>query len=85
MARGYHVGDWAVLTGPVFAETPFYYSHKGLDIASAVSSPVYAPADGVVTSYGRCRSIGNASRTAAMRGVNCASWTSATRSALSNR
>jgi uncharacterized membrane protein len=32
MARIYYVGDWAVLTGPVFAETPFYYSHKGLDI-----------------------------------------------------
>jgi uncharacterized membrane protein len=32
MARVYYVGDWAVLTGPVFAETPFYYSHKGLDI-----------------------------------------------------
>jgi uncharacterized membrane protein len=30
--RVYYVGDWAVLTGPVFAETPFYYSHKGLDI-----------------------------------------------------
>jgi len=32
VARVYYVGDWAVLTGPVFAETPFYYSHKGLDI-----------------------------------------------------
>ena len=32
MAKVYYVGDWAVLTGPVFAETPFYYSHKGLDI-----------------------------------------------------
>ena len=32
MANIYYVGDWAVLTGPVFAETPFYYSHKGLDI-----------------------------------------------------
>lgn len=32
MARIYYVGDWAVLTGPVFAETPFHYSHKGLDI-----------------------------------------------------
>lgn len=32
MARVYYVGDWAVLTGPVFAETPFHYSHKGLDI-----------------------------------------------------
>jgi uncharacterized membrane protein len=32
MAKVYYVGDWAVLTGPVFAETPFHYSHKGLDI-----------------------------------------------------
>jgi uncharacterized membrane protein len=32
VARVYYVGDWAVLTGPVFAETPFHYSHKGLDI-----------------------------------------------------
>jgi uncharacterized membrane protein len=32
MAKIYYVGDWAVLTGPVFAETPFYHSAKGLDI-----------------------------------------------------
>ena len=32
MARIYYIGDWAVLTGPVFAETPFNYAHKGLDI-----------------------------------------------------
>ena len=32
MAKIYYVGDWAVLTGPVFAETPFYPSPKGLDI-----------------------------------------------------
>jgi len=32
MAKVYYVGDWAVLTGPVFAETPFYHSPKGLDI-----------------------------------------------------
>jgi uncharacterized membrane protein len=32
MAKIYYVGDWAVLTGPVFAETPFYQSAKGLDI-----------------------------------------------------
>jgi hypothetical protein len=31
MAKVYYVGDWAVLAGPVFAETPFHYSHKGLD------------------------------------------------------
>ncbi len=32
MAKIYYVGDWTVLTGPVFAETPFYHSPKGLDI-----------------------------------------------------
>ena len=32
MAKIYYVGDWAILTGPVFAETPFYHSPKGLDI-----------------------------------------------------
>ena len=32
MAKIYYVGDWAVLTGPVFAETPFQFSHKGLEI-----------------------------------------------------
>lgn len=30
MARIYYVGDWAIMTGPVFAETPFNYTHKGL-------------------------------------------------------
>ncbi|MFN2169018.1 MAG: glutamine amidotransferase [Anaerolineae bacterium] len=32
MARIYYVGDWAVSLGPVFAETPFNYADKGLDI-----------------------------------------------------
>ena len=32
MAKIYYVGDWAVLTGPVFAESPFNYTHKGLEI-----------------------------------------------------
>jgi len=32
MAKIYYVGDWAVMTGPVFAETPFYHAPKGLDI-----------------------------------------------------
>ena len=30
MAKVFYVGDWAVAIGPVFAETPFNYSHKGL-------------------------------------------------------
>lgn len=32
MARIYYVGDWAVLNGPVFAESPFNFEHKGLEI-----------------------------------------------------
>jgi uncharacterized membrane protein len=32
MARIYYVGDWAVLTGPWFAETPFQNAMKGLDV-----------------------------------------------------
>jgi uncharacterized membrane protein len=32
MAKIYYIGDWAVMLGPVFAETPFNYSDKGLEI-----------------------------------------------------
>src|SRR2546430_708866 len=32
MARVYYVGDWAVGCGPLFAETPFNYAWKGLDL-----------------------------------------------------
>ncbi len=32
MAKIYYVGDWAVMTGPVFAETPFNYAYKGLEL-----------------------------------------------------
>ena len=32
MAKIYYVGDWAVLTGPTFSETPFHHAPKGLDI-----------------------------------------------------
>jgi len=32
MAKIYYAGDWAILTGPTFMETPFHYSPKGLDI-----------------------------------------------------
>ena len=32
MAKIYYVGDWAASLGPVFAETPFNYAHKGLDL-----------------------------------------------------
>lgn len=32
MAKIYYVGDWAVLTGPVFAESPFQFASKGLEI-----------------------------------------------------
>lgn len=32
MAKIYYVGDWALLLGPVFAESPFNYEFKGTDI-----------------------------------------------------
>lgn len=32
MANVYYVGDWAVLTGPTFCETPFQQTMKGLEI-----------------------------------------------------
>lgn len=32
MAKIYYAGDWAVLTGPTFAETPFHHAPKGLEI-----------------------------------------------------
>jgi uncharacterized membrane protein len=32
MAKIYYAGDWAVLIGPSFAETPFYHSPKGLEV-----------------------------------------------------
>jgi uncharacterized membrane protein len=32
MAKVYYVGDWAIMTGPVFIETPFYQSTKGAEI-----------------------------------------------------
>ena len=32
MAKIYYVGDWAILTGPVFAESPFQFAPKGLEI-----------------------------------------------------
>jgi len=32
MAKIYYIGDWAVMCGPVFAETPFNYAYKGLEM-----------------------------------------------------
>ncbi len=32
MAKIFYTGDWAVLMGPVFAESPFNYAYKGTDI-----------------------------------------------------
>lgn len=32
MAKVYYIGDWAVMCGPVFAETPFNYAFKGLEM-----------------------------------------------------
>lgn len=31
MAKIYYVGDWAIMCGPIFAETPFNYAYKGLE------------------------------------------------------
>jgi uncharacterized membrane protein len=32
MANVYYIGDWAVMLGPIFAETPFNYAFKGTSI-----------------------------------------------------
>ena len=32
MTKIYYIGDWAVMCGPVFAETPFNYTYKGLEL-----------------------------------------------------
>ncbi len=32
MAKVYYIGDWAIMCGPVFAETPFNYAYKGLEM-----------------------------------------------------
>lgn len=32
MAKVYYIGDWAVMLGPCFAETPFNYAMKGTEI-----------------------------------------------------
>ena len=32
MSKIYYVGDWAVMLGPVFAETSFNYAFKGTEI-----------------------------------------------------
>jgi uncharacterized membrane protein len=32
MAKVYYIGDWAVMCGPVFAETAFNYAYKGLEL-----------------------------------------------------
>ena len=32
MARIYYVGDWAVMLGPIFSETPFNHQVKGTEI-----------------------------------------------------
>lgn len=38
MAKIYYVGDWAISLGPVFAETPFNYAHKGAATSSSGST-----------------------------------------------
>lgn len=32
MIKVFYIGDWAIMTGPVFAESPFNYAHKGLEL-----------------------------------------------------
>ena len=32
MASIYYVGDWAIMIGPIFAESPFNYEYKGAEI-----------------------------------------------------
>lgn len=32
MAKIYYIGDWALMLGPMFAETPFNYAWKGTDL-----------------------------------------------------
>lgn len=32
MANIYYVGDWAIMMGPIFAESPFNYEYKGAEI-----------------------------------------------------
>lgn len=32
MSRIYYVGDWAIMMGPIFAESPFNYEYKGAEI-----------------------------------------------------
>ncbi len=32
VARIYYVGDWALMLGPVFVESPFAYEHKGTEV-----------------------------------------------------
>lgn len=34
MAKIYYIGDWAVMLGPVFAETPFNYAFKGTNVVN---------------------------------------------------
>lgn len=34
MAKVYYVGDWAILSGPSFYETPFHIAPKGLDVVN---------------------------------------------------
>jgi len=32
MAKIYYVGDWAVMAGPVYAESPFNFEYKDLEL-----------------------------------------------------
>lgn len=55
-ARGWLTSPFGWRRSPFTGEREF---HKGVDIAARKSTPVYAPADGMVTSYGPNGGFGN--------------------------
>jgi hypothetical protein len=55
-ARGLFTSRFGWRNSPFDGKLEF---HKGIDIAALNASPVYASAEGIVTSYGRCGSLGN--------------------------
>ncbi len=55
-AYGFLTSRFGWRESPFSDDTEF---HRGIDIASMEATPVYAPADGIVTSYYRSESYGN--------------------------
>lgn len=54
--RGWLTSDYGWRDSPFSGRREF---HKGIDIASEFSSDIHAPADGIVTSYGKNGNLGN--------------------------